>query len=182
MSEVTRHEDARRDAGDRGAWGGDVFPGGNTWGRGEGAPIVGAGVWGVRPASPCVMWDGRPVDAYGYGLRYRARGTKGPKCVLAHRWAWQEAHGRPVPAGLYVCHACDVPGCVNPAHLFVGTARDNTRDAMAKGRHVTPPKQRWCRRGHEISEVNGHRRCRACHVLHMRRYRARAPRRVWGGA
>lgn len=37
-----------------------------------------------------------------------------------------------------VCHRCDNPACVNPNHLFIGTAVDNNQDARAKGRAVTP--------------------------------------------
>jgi hypothetical protein len=52
----------------------------------------------------------------------------------AHRLAWIDAYGS-IPAGLYVCHHCDRKLCVRPDHLFLGTAQDNSRDMIAKGRH-----------------------------------------------
>jgi hypothetical protein len=46
---------------------------------------------------------------------------------------WQVVNG-PIPEGLFVLHRCDRPLCVKPAHLYLGSAADNTRDMLAKGR------------------------------------------------
>ena len=75
----------------------------------------------------CWLWRGTKIQT-GYG-RVRALGQK----KAAHRAAWEEANG-PIPAGMVICHRCDNPGCVNPAHLFAGTHQDNTRDMISKGR------------------------------------------------
>lgn len=59
----------------------------------------------------------------------------------AHR-AFYELFNSPIPGGLHVCHRCDTPLCVNPAHLFLGTRSDNTQDAIKKGRWVASPGER----------------------------------------
>ena len=84
-----------------------------------------------EPNSGCWLWTGATTAA-GYGVV-----SKGPraaqKTYLAHRVAFECSNGA-IPDGLVICHRCDVPGCVNPDHLFMGTPRDNTRDMMSKGR------------------------------------------------
>ena len=76
----------------------------------------------------CWIWGG-PFSKDGYGAI--GIGRTGSK--RAHRVSY-EAFCGPIPDGLWVLHRCDTPACVNPDHLFVGTASDNTRDMLAKGR------------------------------------------------
>jgi hypothetical protein len=82
--------------------------------------------WVPVPETGCWLWTGHKSSNYG-GMY--VHGVQ----VLAHRLSYVLHHG-PIPKGMMVCHKCDTPMCVNPAHLFVGTARDNTLDAIAKGR------------------------------------------------
>jgi len=95
-----------------------------------------------RRPDGCWLWRGSR-DRIGYGhFRSRALASSG---VLAHRYSWFIHHG-PVLDGLDVCHRCDVPGCVNPQHLFLGTHTDNMRDMFAK-------KRRRILRGSQLSHA-----------------------------
>lgn len=66
------------------------------------------------------------------GGGYGKMGFNGKKHVV-HRLAYEFKVG-PIPPGMDILHKCDNTICVNPAHLFPGTARDNIRDAINKGR------------------------------------------------
>lgn len=81
--------------------------------------------------SGCWEWQG-DRGTHGYG-----RICVDGKREGAHRVSFRLHHGA-IPPGMHVCHSCDNPPCVNPGHLFLGTAKDNAQDRQNKGRH-TPP-------------------------------------------
>lgn len=76
----------------------------------------------------CWLWNG-PIFKDGYG----AIGIKRTGQHRAHRVSFA-TFVSPIPAGMWVLHRCDTPSCVNPEHLFLGSARDNALDREAKGR------------------------------------------------
>lgn len=104
-----------------------------------------------EPNSGCWLWIRRYTRGMGYGSFQINR----QKNVRAHRHSW-EIHKGPIPAKTHVLHRCDVPSCVNPDHLFLGTAKDNMLDKAAKGRHHNQ-KITHCPRGHEYTEKNTYR-------------------------
>jgi hypothetical protein len=97
----------------------------------------------------------------------------------AHRWAYQLAQGE-IPAGMFVCHVCDNPPCVNPDHLFVGTPADNNADMVKKGRLVVPRNERHGKSKHFLT-INGETRTVAQWALEYGVHPDNAVRRIKQG-
>lgn len=106
----------------------------------------------------CWLWQGGLRSGYG---RLKVKG----RLVTAHRLSY-EVHIGPIPEGMLVCHTCDVRNCVNPAHFFLGTYKDNSDDKWNKGRANHTPRKQFCQRGHSMADAyitpNGKRMCRTC--------------------
>lgn len=108
----------------------------------------------------CHIWIGGK-SLKGYGTI-----SLDNKTYRAHRVSYTIYKGE-IAHGLQVCHRCDNPPCVNPAHLFLGTASDNEQDKLSKGRNYQKNKTH-CPQGHEYAgnnlyiDKNSHRTCKAC--------------------
>ena len=129
-----------------------------------------------EPNSGCWLWIGTGTRN-GYG-QFWFDG----QFQLAHRAARQIFVG-PIPADLCVLHRCDVKGCVNPDHLFLGTQRDNMLDSSRKGRlNNANLKKTHCPLGHPYRKSNlyllprGGRGCRKCRKRSNRDFRRRSKR------
>ena len=117
----------------------------------------------------CWLWNGAHSDR-GYPQLY----VDGKSRRVA-RLLWTFENG-PIPKGLYVCHRCDNPCCVNPDHFFLGTQSDNMKDSVLKGRHMNTKKTHY-RHGHKYTPENTYvdaykgwsrRICRKCRAKVVR--------------
>ena len=96
----------------------------------------------------CWRWMGT-ITNRGYGQFWF---IEAGKVLQAHRLAYELFVG-PIPPGMCVCHTCDNPSCVNPAHLWPGTYADNNRDRDTKGRNGRS-RRTHCPHGHPYDEPN----------------------------
>lgn len=127
-----------------------------------------------RGDDDCWPWSGQ-TNGGGYGVLPthcgRIRATHFSLMLLS----------RPRPSARHgACHTCDNPICVNPAHLWWGTQRENMQDAKAKDRLFIPPRATECVNGHALTPDNltkidkrGYQQCRICRCASSNAYRSR---------
>ena len=115
------------------------------------------------PVAGHLVWTGRRTHD-GYAVY-------GSPTIYIHRWAWEQANG-PIPEGHEVDHLCNMPFCVNPAHLEPVTPTENQR---RRSERITA-----CKRGHPYTPENTYRQgtarsCKTCRREAGKRWRSEHP-------
>lgn len=122
----------------------------------------------IDAATGCWVWN--RTKSLGYGIVHIASG----KQAKAHRLSY-EKHVGPIPDGLYILHRCNRRDCVCPDHLYAGTQKENMRDAIDAGTHVSLHPDIASRPG----EKNGRAKLSQDDVDYIRKiYRRGKPRQI----
>lgn len=99
-----------------------------------------------EPTTGCILWTKAPYKG-GHGVIGIGR-----EIYFTHRVSFF-LKNKFLPENLMVRHKCDTPECINPDHLILGTAYQNSQDMVKRRRHFTH-KNNVCQKGHEFNEMN----------------------------
>jgi hypothetical protein len=138
-----------------------------------------------RGPDECWPWKGHHSPPYGsVAIRVDRRIT--PAAAVS----WSIANNQDFPAGMLACHSCDNPPCVNPAHVWPGTDKQNFDDCVSKGRWrglaAENKAKTHCQHGHPFTGSNliirrsGDRACRECARTRTRLWMRQYYRRMRG--